>query len=237
MKFLLRTGAVLLALSAAGTAAHAADMPKGPYYKAPPAVFDWTGWYAGVDAGYLASRMDFITSSPGFSQPDPDGFVGGAHIGYRWQLPSRMVLGIEADIWGSSANGEALYVGLANSSRVDINWGGSVRGIVGITMSPTLLYATGGVAFIDLDGCTTVAGFGTPCVAGTTVSDTRVGWTVGFGLAHAFTPRLIARVEYLYANFGDEAYVTPGILTGGQTNIDLQTHTVRGGLSWRFSTR
>jgi outer membrane immunogenic protein len=218
--------------------AAAADVPvKGPVYKAAPTAFDWSGWYGGVDLGYLGSKGDVINNGTGVvAGSDPDGFVGGVHLGYRRQLPSsRLVLGIEADFWGSSANGEAQYSGPVNFAPVDINWGASVRGIVGIAMSPTLLYLTGGVAFIDIDGCTN-GGLGTPCGANTQFGSTLTGWTAGVGLAHAFSPRMIARIEYLYADFGDKTYTTPGV-AGGLTTLDLQTHTIRGGLSWRFTTR
>jgi outer membrane immunogenic protein len=235
-KFILGATAMLALVAPVS----AADAPKGPVYKAPPAVFNWTGFYTGVDAGYLWSRGDVINPAVVATAPtDPDGFVGGIHAGYRWQAPgSRLVLGIEADLWGIDASGETAYVTFpVNNGILDIHWGASVRGVVGIAMSPTLLYATGGVAFIDIAGCTTPGGpvAGT-CAPGSQFDDTRTGWTVGVGLAHAFTPRLIARIEYLYADYGRETYVTPGV-AGAITAVDLQTHTVRGGLSWRFTTR
>ena len=229
-------GAALL-LGSLVIPAAAADM-KGPLYKAAPAVFDWSGWYAGVDAGYLSSRGDVTNTGAGLvARSDPDGAIGGVHLGYRWQAPrSRWVFGIEADLWSGDVKGEAQYNGgVINFAPVDINWGASVRGIVGITMSPTLLYVTGGVAFIDVDGCTN-SGLGRPCVARSNFGDTLTGWTVGVGLAHAFSPRWIARIEYLYADFGDKTYATPGV-AGNLTTLDLQTHTIRAGLSWRFTTR
>jgi outer membrane immunogenic protein len=227
-------GAALL-LAATVIPAAAADV-KGPTYKAPPPVFDWTGFYGGVDVGYIWSRAEgTIPGVAVLSRPDPDGFVGGLHLGYRWQLPSKLVLGIEVDFWGSNADGEAALAPLGNTTPLDINWGGSVRGVVGIAMSPTLLYATGGIAFIDVNGCTTI-GFGTPCAANTQFGSTLTGWTAGVGLARAFSPRWIARVEYLYADYGDKTYTTPGV-GAGQTALDLQTHTIRGGISYRFTTR
>jgi outer membrane immunogenic protein len=235
MKSGLRIGAALVALAAFTAPSGAADI-KGPAYKAPPAVFNWSGWYGGVDAGYLYGEADVLNNAVGaLASPKPDGFVGGVHLGYRWQMPSKWVLGIEADFWGSSASDERPYTGVINFAPVDINWGGSVRGVVGVAMSPTLLYVTGGVAFIDVDGCTN-AGLNTACIAQSQFGGTLTGWTVGFGLARALSQNWSARIEYLYADFGDKTYVTTGV-AGGLTTLDLQTHTVRGGISYRFSTR
>lgn len=211
----------------------AADM-KGPVYKAAPVAYNWSGWYGGVDAGWLGSKADQIVPGITTARVDPDGFVGGAHIGYRWQAPaSRWVWGIEADLWGSTADGQLLYTGVINHAILNLNWGASFRGVAGMTLAPqTLLYATGGVSFINIDGCTTTGVLGV-CAAATQFKDDRVGWTVGVGVAHAFAPRMIARIEYIYADYGSETYTTPG-LAGGLTAVDLQTHTIRGGLSWRF---
>lgn len=227
-----------IAASFLSAPATAADI-KGPAYKAPPLAYNWTGWYGGVDAGRIGSRADQVVVAVAPSaRVDPDGFVGGVHLGYRWQAPSsHLVYGIEADLWGSNADGEARYPFTANDGILNLNWGSSIRGSVGVAFSPTLLYVTGGVSFINIDGCTTpnLASPGV-CSANSQFKDDRVGWTVGVGLAHAFTSGWIARVEYLYADYGDKNYSTPGLIAP-ITAVDLQTHTIRGGLSWRFSTR
>lgn len=232
MKRISLAGALAASLLAAP--AIAADAPaKAPYFKAAPTGYNWTGWYVGVDGGYLDAQSDFSLSNfaDANSSSNPTGFVGGAHIGYRWQAPaSRMVFGIEADFWGADADDARRFAAFANEGVVNVNWGGSIRGVVGVTMSPTLLYLTGGAAFLNYEGCTNT-GANTACLPGTAFEDTRWGWTVGVGIAHAVTPRLVARLEYLYADYGDETHPTTGL---GPTNIDLQTHIVRAGLSWRF---
>ena len=63
-KFLLGTvGLVALGIAAP---ASAADMAARPYTKAPPmiaAVYDWTGFYVGVNGGWGSSRKswDYVT--------------------------------------------------------------------------------------------------------------------------------------------------------------------------------
>src|SRR5438128_809757 len=92
MKKILAGAAALL-----GTAvsAQAADMAvKAPYLKAPVAmVYDWTGFYIGVNAGVGVGR-DYTRlaapAGPSFeaSYLNPQGGFGGAQIGYNFQVPN-----------------------------------------------------------------------------------------------------------------------------------------------------
>ncbi|WP_367142381.1 outer membrane protein [Mesorhizobium sp.] len=60
-----------------------------------------------------------------------------------------------------------------------------------------------------------------------------VGWTLGAGIEHAFTDRWIARAEYRYSDFGSQQLsVAAGFPT--ETKVDLQTHDIRVGLSYKF---
>ena len=117
----LLTGAGLLALA---TAASAADLPQRtpPPYVAVP-VFTWTGFYVGVNAGYGfadegsdtlfgASGLNVVTTaglvpvtSPtagfvGAGDRSRSGFVGGGQVGYNWQVTpgAGWVIGIEGDV-------------------------------------------------------------------------------------------------------------------------------------------
>lgn len=223
----------MLALAVLAGPANADPATRGSGHNVSPAGFNWTGWYAGVDVGYLNSKTLTTYDGGGFGRPDPDGWLGGVHIGYRWQLPSRLVLGVEADIWGGDLFGEQ-HLNFANTTQLKVNHGGSIRGVLGVAMSPTLLYLTGGAAAINVDGCFAVA-FRGPCTDAQN-SATRWGWTAGAGIAHAYANGLIARLEYLYADYGHETYPTPTLM-GIWARSDIQTHIFRAGLSWRFSTR
>src|SRR5690242_5610740 len=96
------------------THAVAADMAVKSAPAAPsPALYNWTGWYVGVNAGasFGDVKTDFApitlaTTGPttSFSTPGvvsnreyPDGFMGGGQIGYNWQISPLWVLGLEAD--------------------------------------------------------------------------------------------------------------------------------------------
>src|SRR5215475_2676963 len=88
-KTLLLAAVSLVALSAAAPAV-AADLAARPYTKAPPAmvaaIYDWSGFYIGINGGGASSHTtwDFIGVGREGSHDATGGTVGG-QIGYRWQ--------------------------------------------------------------------------------------------------------------------------------------------------------
>ena len=101
-------------LTASGSA-FAADLPvKAP--PLPPPVYNWTGFYSGVNLGGVWGRAPhelLDADDPGTPQlagftNHPTGVIGGGQIGNNWQFNNggrwgnAWVLGIEADIQGSS---------------------------------------------------------------------------------------------------------------------------------------
>ena len=71
---------VVTAATAAGTAS-AADLPRNPapYYYPPPAIYNWTGFYAGLNLGYQWGSVSNFSGNP-------SGIAGGGQIGYNWQV-------------------------------------------------------------------------------------------------------------------------------------------------------
>jgi outer membrane immunogenic protein len=210
--------------------AYAADLPSAPI-EAPavtlPLAFDWTGFYVGAQIGYAWGNSDTdFTGGFTTSSTDPDGVVGGVHIGYNAQF-NQIVVGLEGDIEASSMSGDESSGGaFGSTSSVDVNWQGSVRARLGYAMDNVLPYITGGVAFADVDVDSAITGF-----SSSSYSDTLTGWTVGAGVEYAFTQNITGRVEYRYTDFGD----TNGEVDGGETaSTDLKTHAVRVGISYKF---
>jgi outer membrane immunogenic protein len=137
-KLLIAAG--LVALSAGTTSAADMRMPV----KAPPpvvAVYNWTGFYIGANAGYSwgeASTDGALTGTQNVSRfrtagpdllssvttalgpldynvgrMDVDGFIGGGQLGYNWQVDRSWVLGIETDFQGSTEKGSATACSVA----------------------------------------------------------------------------------------------------------------------------
>jgi len=196
---------IAVAMAATG-AASAADLPRGPapYYPPPAAVYNWTGFYAGLNLGYEWGK---VTNSG----IDPSGVAGGGQIGYNWQS-GQFVFGAEADIQASAADDTFAPYKFANP------WFGTLRGRAGFAINNVLLYGTLGLAYGDLR-----ASFG-----GLDESKTLAGWTGGLGMEVGFTPNWSAKVEYLYMDLGSRAYT----LTA--TDNGLQASYLRLGVNYHF---
>ena len=74
-----------------------------------PAVWNWTGFYFGANAGLAVATTNFAdpfgASVFGDTVRSP-GFMAGGQIGFNWQAPGwRWVLGIEADADAISSDG------------------------------------------------------------------------------------------------------------------------------------
>jgi outer membrane immunogenic protein len=96
----------IAALGLIGTPAFAADMAVKAPPPTPAPVYNWTGWYVGVNAGGSIGR-DRTTQSienvtVGSFTMSPAGFIGGGQIGYNYQFAPHWVVGVEGDIQGAS---------------------------------------------------------------------------------------------------------------------------------------
>ncbi|MBM6580844.1 porin family protein [Microvirga sp. BT689] len=174
MKYRLLGLVAATALSTATvSAASAADLPvraapPAPIIAAAP-IFTWTGFYAGVNAGWgwrsddeesvvLAPAPGVVPGTLIFPDSGDGGFTGGAQIGYNYQIGS-FVIGLETDIqWADTDEGEAVRFvpagggGLFVPGTFDNNlsdWFGTVRARAGVAFDRVLIYATGGLAYSD----------------------------------------------------------------------------------------
>ena len=95
---LIKAGVATLALLAVPFAAQAADVPiKAPYYKGHQSVisyYNWTGFYAGINAGYGFGSSSW--SAVPTASNKPKGFLAGGTAGYNWQSGA-IVYGVEGD--------------------------------------------------------------------------------------------------------------------------------------------
>jgi outer membrane immunogenic protein len=209
---------VIAAVAALGisVSAQAADMPiKGPVYKAQPAVFNWTGFYAGVHVGYGWGDAD-LDGGPA----QPDGILGGLQLGYNWQARgSRWVLGLETDIAATDITGTDTLLGVATTK---LDYFGTIRGRVGYTFDRMLVYGTAGFAYGHNKVTQVVA-------VPPTDRQFHTGWAAGAGVEWMFARNWSAKVEYLFVDLGTEFY---NVGLGG--NVILDFSTVRFGVNYRW---
>jgi outer membrane immunogenic protein len=240
MKKVLLVTASLIALGAAAPAV-AADLAARPYTKAPPmiaAVYDWSGFYIGVNGGGGWSRTDWDAVAPNVlvgpeGSHDASGATVGGQVGYRWQAGT-WVFGLEAqgnwaDFKGS--NTSLLFPGFVNHSKIDAF--GLFTGQVGYAVNNVLLYVKGGAAVTsNRNHINTVAG----ALAASTGDDTRWGGTVGAGLEYGFAPNWSIGVEYNHIFLQDRTYTftTPAGAFFGTDRISQDVDLVTARLNYKF---
>jgi len=252
------SGAVLLlfGLSSPVGAADIAGMPV----KAPEksSSYDWTSFYLGTHLGYAAGYSKWSATQAGSASPNLagsldffkayDGFKGtgsyfaGLQAGYNYMFPSRLLIGVEADVSfpsliggsqtiASAAIGQASYAEMAQFS-------GTVRGRIGYAPGHWLFYATGGFAW-------TYNQFSRTQISGTPVGGTagpgdveslflvaRVGAVAGAGVEVALPSNWTARLEYLYADYGSRSVNFPAGAQRFDSNLAIQS--ARLGFNYRI---
>lgn len=233
MKIVGVVSALLAGLGFAGTAI-ASDLS---FPVPPPPSFSWQGFYVGVNGGFGGDRFDYSL----FEDPDPvpvatadltsSGFVYGGQIGYNFLVGPSFVLGVEADIQGSTIEGNlgiVLDPALNAHMGSSVDWFGTVRGRAGWAYDRFLLYVTGGWAY----GRTTAfinGDFIGPFSLSQSFNGN--GWTAGVGGEVAITDNWTLKTEYLYVDLG-----TATIASGGGYSLtqDTHFHVVRAGLNYKF---
>ena len=256
---------------ALATGAEADGYGRGPARDYGPPPFSWAGTYMGVNIGYAwgssDARSGFACDGAGpctHNAPadfaafgaastgsiSPDGFTGGAQIGYNWQSGSA-VLGVEADVnafdvRGARTGANNIPTGagtFATTASVASDWLITLRARLGWALTrTTMLYATGGLALTELRVGNAFSTAGLVSTGSNSNSRFEAGWTLGGGLETALSRNWTLKGEYLYVDFGRITSVAgvnrvPAI--GNSQNLfattaDLSAHLARLGLNYKF---
>lgn len=195
--------------------------------------YNWTGLYVGVHGGYARSHssFDFVAAGTGASQNGNGGFIGG-RIGYNYQLPNNLVLGVEGEANWGSIKGSTACPGAGFTCGHKINAFGSVVGRVGYAFDRLLVHVNGGVAFADARYQATNTATG--ALFGTGYKSGFVGWTLGAGVEYAITSNLIASVDYKYYDFRSKTSGLAAVSGISAGRFHPTMHTVRAGLTYKF---
>ena len=180
-------------------------------------VYDWGGFYVGVNTGYARTDANFTGGGLAVDQ-DLDGWALGAYAGYN-VFNNGWVYGVEADV-KRDFNDERFDAG-GSTFETETTWGGSVRARLGYAIDRTLIYGTGGYAFTNakLNNVTT----------GVNEKETFHGWTIGAGVEHAFTDTVAGRVEYRYTDYNkSDVFGVAG------SDGDIDSHSIMLGVSMKF---
>ena len=222
-------GIVALGLSAP---ADAADLAARPYTKAPPpmiaTVYDWSGFYIGINGGGGSSHAtwDFVGVGREGSHDATGGTVGG-QIGYRWQS-GQWVFGVEGQGNWADFSGDNTSALFATRNRTKIDAFGLITGQVGYAWNNVLVYVKGGAAVVSNKyEISSTAG---ALLAST--SDTRWGGTVGAGLEYGFAPNWSVGVEYNHIFLSDKDVTFAGFAGSERIRQDVDMGLVR--LNYKF---
>lgn len=233
-KFSLRLAfAVAALLPASSVLAADLDVPPPPVEDLRPSTFDWSGPYVGgfVDGITETGTYDAVCvplACSSLREMNGFGWNGGALVGWNYQMED-LVMGIEGD-WAFGGH-VAQNHEPAELTDLEFNNIATVRARLGWALGDTLIYATGGVAFVDSTFSTDDVGGAGPAED----SSWLTGWVVGGGMEHAFSDRLSGRLEYTYMNLPDAEY----LLVNGANSADVTqsfdgVHTIRVALAYNF---
>jgi outer membrane immunogenic protein len=270
----LLLGSVALVALIAGPAM-AADMPV---YKGPPpvAVYNWAGCYVGVAGGWVGSRVthdraptDGLAAFVGPAETaaaarstdarSSAGIIGGT-IGCNMQT-GVVVFGVEGDwSWTGAKNSfnenfpdtpGGAFSPRTETGSVNSDWLSTLRGRLGVLVSPNLLlYVTGGVAIGHFNSSFNVLTANGSNWAGS-ASTIRTGAVIGGGGEWALGNSCSGcggwslKAEYLYVDFGKYSFAAPNrSVRGGAADpafnnwtstIHASEQIVRVGLNYKFS--
>lgn len=231
--------ACMVAAASLSSAASAADIiAKAP--RLPPApVFTWDGFYVGGHVGYLWGSTRVVENGV-VTDPDAatNGWIGGLLAGVNRQF-GNVVLGLESDFGWTHARGTGATAApppqtFELPNQYTVNWTWNLRVRAGYSVTPTtLLYVAGGLALTDFrfqQGETIT-------VAAPPFGAVFTGWTVGGGIDQVMVPafggtgKLVGRIEYLYADYGNKTYT----IADDIYNVGFRSQTVRGALILLFN--
>jgi outer membrane immunogenic protein len=214
----------------------AADLPMPNL--APPlpaAVYNWTGFYLGINGGFGTGNSNWSDGPIGTTGSFPtSGFLVGGTAGINYQI-GEYVFGIEGDgDWtnlngnsGSTCGAISAVLTPPVSCQTQSQWLATVRGRVGYAFDRILLYGTAGAAFGNIQ-----TGLNPPS---TFDSSVEAGWTVGAGLEFAFAQNWTGKVEYLFVDLPNGSCTTVGNCGGAAGSIvSFNENIIRAGLNFKF---
>jgi outer membrane immunogenic protein len=200
---------------------------------------DGPGIYVGVFGG-----GEWISHNVELLDYDHNGndAVFGIQVGHDHRV-KQLLFGVEADFTPSDvgASDHVLFSAGSAASTTDITHTiknfTTIRGKVGRAFGMFVPYGTVGLALArnESTAAAVITGFGPldGTYRGKSVSN-RQGWTVGAGMAVPFMSMFSVKVDYLYADLGEETDVTLPTLDPAPRTHAITANIVRVGVGVTF---
>lgn len=214
---------------------------------------NWTGFYAGANAGVAFNNVQLRSQQLGFTDwdekcntsADAAIFFPGLQLGYAYQFANYFVTGVEANVTFNTNQKTSLnctcdtdaYVAdrFSFKNRMQTSIKGRVGRAVSWNENFLLPYLTAGASFADV-------GLNYQNESGDYYSNnhTQAGWLIGAGLEWAFWQTWSLRAEYFYANYASTTDLKIPSVYGlddpnGQARADLSANNVAISLNYWLS--
>jgi outer membrane immunogenic protein len=203
----------------------------------PPAVYNWTGFYIGVNGGGGWGQTNWFFQPPAatFANHSTSGGLAGGQVGYHWQTGS-WVFGVEADGDWANIKGSTLCPNAAFTCTSNTRDLASFRGRVGYAAGPVLFYGTGGLGYANTAYTSFLTGTSTTGNAGFTgmYNTDRWGYAAGAGIEWGFAPNWSAKVEYMHYGFDGVTAPAGTLAAAFNSSLGLNIDTVKVGVNYRF---
>lgn len=198
-------------------------------------VHSWQGPYIGAAIGFGEGSTDYYLDENGHGADSnsASGLAGSVSIGYNWQRPSGLVFGVEADVGFIDAAEEHLWKD-GHSFQSDYGTWATLRGRLGYAHNKFLFFATGGLAYLEVDEVMLGANGGTGGGAGQTShnDDSHIGWVLGAGLEYAYSERINLKLDYLHMEFEEYESTAPN---GSHYMFENELDIVRVGFNYKLN--
>ena len=225
---LIKLGLATVMLASASAVSNAVDVVRGPAYppvRGPayppplppvPLFYNWTGFYVGGHIGV------------GWADGGSSGFLGGGQVGYNYQINPQWVLGVEADIAGTTIKDSvsAAVIGpgavLTANATASLDWVSTFAARFGYAFDRWLVYSKVGGAWAHASA-TVTSGINGITFGSISVDQTASGWMLGVGTEYALSNNWSAKVEYNMMDFGNDSPFA-----------DNKFHVFKAGINYRF---
>ena len=200
-----------------------------------------SAFYFGGHVGYLFGMANATLGDPSGGVAAAGGntvfgaMFGGVQGGYEHYFPSRLMLGLEADLSFMGAQDLAQILSYRGTSTGNANeqleYLGGLRGRVGYAFGSWTPFVSGGFAFASTRFSRTDANTNNEDA---TPGQWRFGYSLGAGIDHSLNRRWSTRLEYIYTNLGPRGWGFDSAPSRYDTQDEF--HRFRIAMNYRFDS-